>query len=175
MHFVRKLCGDFAAILRRFLQNQQQFSSNLVKFNLISFTESKSKTPVSHWLTGVWWGCPDGLEPSTFRTTSKLSNLLEPLYLSAFQRFCILLLRQFCNEFSQSCNLHNFKFRNFATKPKRSGNCVAPYKWFLSHFIVCRECHSLASVPADSSPSGSFLTRRRMLWRGSLGHSFSLP
>ena len=45
MHFVRKLCGDFAAILRRFLQNQQQFSSNLVKFNLISFTESKSKTP----------------------------------------------------------------------------------------------------------------------------------
>ncbi len=36
----------------------------------------------------------------------------EPLYLSAFQRFCILLLRQFCDEFSQSCNLHNFKFRN---------------------------------------------------------------
>ena len=57
-------------------------------------------------------GCPDGLEPSTFRTTSKLSNCLEPLYLSAFQRFCILLLRQFCDEFSQSCNLHNFKFRN---------------------------------------------------------------
>ena len=27
---------------------------------------------------------------------------------------------------------------------------------FLSHFIVCRECHSLASVPADSSPSESF-------------------
>ena len=65
--------------------------------------------------------------------------------------------------------------RDFATKPKRSGNCVAPYKLFLSHFIVCRECHSLASVPADSSPSGSFSTRRRMLWQGSLGHSFSLP
>ena len=58
-------------------------------------------------------GCPDGLEPSTFsarpqdackaRTTSKLSNCLEPLYLSSFQRFCILLLRQFCDEFSQSC------------------------------------------------------------------------
>ena len=65
--------------------------------------------------------------------------------------------------------------RDFATKPKRSGNCVAPYKLFLSHFIVCRECHSLASVPADSSPSESFLTRHRMLWQGSLGHSFSLP
>ena len=32
-------------------------------------------------------GCPDGLEPSTFRTTSKLSNLSESLCLSAFQRF----------------------------------------------------------------------------------------
>ena len=129
--------------------------------------------------------CPVGLEPTTFsarpqdackaRTTSKLSNCLEPLCLSVFRRFCILLLRQFCDEFSQSCNLHNFKFRNIATKPKRSGNCVAPYKWFLSHFIVCRECHSLASVPADSSPSESFSTRRRMLWRGPSDRSSFLP
>ena len=48
-------------------------------------------------------GCPEGIEPSTFRTTSKLSNCLEPLYLSAFQRFCILLLRQFRDELPQSC------------------------------------------------------------------------
>ena len=28
------------------------------------------KTPASAWLTGVFFeGCPDGLEPSTFRTT----------------------------------------------------------------------------------------------------------
>ena len=62
----------------------------------------KSLTHRSYFL-----GCPVGLEPTTFRTTSKLSNCLGPLYLSAFQRFCILLLHQFCDEFSQSCNLHN--------------------------------------------------------------------
>ena len=52
------------------------------------------------------------------------------------------------------------------------------FRWFLRiHWkvcstIVCRECHSLASVPADSSPSESFSTRHRMLWRGSFWHGF---
>ena len=48
----------------------------------------KTEIPVSFWLIGICFeGCPDGLEPSTFRTTSKLSNCLESLCLSAFQRF----------------------------------------------------------------------------------------
>ncbi len=30
----------------------------------------KSKSPVISWITGLFLlGCPDGLEPSTFRTT----------------------------------------------------------------------------------------------------------
>ena len=35
-----------------------------------NFTLWKSKSPVISWITGLFFlGCPDGLEPSTFRTT----------------------------------------------------------------------------------------------------------
>ena len=38
-----------------------------------NFTLWKSKSPVISWITGLFFlGCPDGLEPSTFRTTSNL-------------------------------------------------------------------------------------------------------
>ena len=35
----------------------------------------KSKSPVISWITGLYLlGCPDGLEPTTFRTTSRFPN-----------------------------------------------------------------------------------------------------
>ncbi len=35
----------------------------------------KSKSPVISWITGLFLlGCPDGLEPSTFRTTKTKNN-----------------------------------------------------------------------------------------------------
>ena len=58
----------------------------------------KSKSPVISGLQDfACWGCPDGIEPTTFRTTSKLSNCLEPLYLSAFQRAAIVSLLTNCS------------------------------------------------------------------------------
>ena len=65
------------------------------------------KIPVSAWLTGISFrGCPDGLEPTTFsarpqdackaRTTSRVSNIRNPLYLSAFPQILIFILRLFC-------------------------------------------------------------------------------
>ncbi len=57
----------------------------------------KTKIPVSAWLTGICFGgCPVGLEPTTFRTTSRISNFRDSLYLSAFPQILILVLRLFC-------------------------------------------------------------------------------
>ena len=100
----------FYGILGLILMEQFKNVPSMFHQNLMCL---KTEIPASAWLTGICFGgCQVELEPTTFRTTSKLSNCLDPMYLSAFQRFCILLLRQFCDEFSQSCNLHNFKFRN---------------------------------------------------------------
>ena len=62
-----QFCGDFAAILRRFL-------SLKVGLKPISWTSfSLNKKPETPLFTGNFRfflvGCPDGLEPSTFRTT----------------------------------------------------------------------------------------------------------
>ena len=57
----------------------------------------ESKSPVISWITGLFFlGCPDGLEPSTFRTTSRVSNIWNPLYLSTFLQIFIFILRLFC-------------------------------------------------------------------------------
>ena len=42
----------------------------------------KSKSPVISWITGLCFlGCPDGLEPWTFRTTSyPMESRETPLY-----------------------------------------------------------------------------------------------
>ena len=44
----------------------------------------KSKSPVISWITGLFLlGCPDGLEPSTFRTTSHNTDFQQtPLYIA---------------------------------------------------------------------------------------------
>ena len=41
-------------------------------------------------------GCPVGLEPTTFRTTSGYANVLKSLYSSVFPQFLIFDLRLFC-------------------------------------------------------------------------------
>ena len=47
-----------------------------------NFMLRKSKSPIISWITGLCFlGCPDGLEPSTFRTTSTDADSLGvPLY-----------------------------------------------------------------------------------------------
>ena len=74
--------------------------NNLKMFHQCSIKIScseKSKSPVISWITGLGFlGCPDGLEPSTFRTTSRVSNIWNPLYLSAFPQILIFILRLFC-------------------------------------------------------------------------------
>ena len=44
----------------------------------------KSKSPVISWITELFLlGCPDGLEPSTFRTTSNYTDFQQsPLYIA---------------------------------------------------------------------------------------------
>ena len=85
---------NFAAIMRRFL-------SLKVGLKPISWTSfSLNKKPETPLFTGNFRfflvGCPDGLEPSTFRTTSRVSNILISLYLSAFPQILIFILRLFC-------------------------------------------------------------------------------
>ena len=48
------------------------------------------------------------------------------------------------------------------SRPNQKGAAIVSLLTNCSYhtFIVCRECRSLASVPADSSPSESFSTRR---------------
>ena len=63
-------------------------------FGDVSFVTSHKKKTLP--FGDVSFGCPDGLEPSTFRTTSRVSNIWNPLYLSAFPQFSFFFLRLFC-------------------------------------------------------------------------------
>ena len=58
----------------------------------------KSKSPVISWITGFYFlGCPDGLEPSTFRTTSNLSNSpIVPLFIDV----CDFIENRVCVDFA---------------------------------------------------------------------------
>ena len=42
---------------------------------LIMSNSDETKGLVSIWPTSLYLGCPDGLEPSTFRTTSRVANV----------------------------------------------------------------------------------------------------
>ena len=71
----------------------------------------QSKSPVIPWITGLFLlGCPDGLEPSTFRTTSNLSNSpIVPLFIDV----CDFIENRVCVDYTPFCLAKGRNMRRF--------------------------------------------------------------
>ena len=66
-HILNKQFANPCGISSPKLMEQTKNVPSMFHQNLILW---KSKSPVISWITGLFLlGCPDGLEPSTFRTT----------------------------------------------------------------------------------------------------------